>query len=129
MSARDQFDVLVIDDSDIARAAMVRALGKAGLQVLDLPSPIGATRSIVRHDVRLVVIDINMPSMRGDKLAALFRSNERLRELKLVLVSGTEPERLSELAAEVGADGVVAKAAGGDALVAMVRQLIEVRRR
>lgn len=129
MSARDQFDVLVIDDSDIARAAMVRSLTQAGLDVLDLPSPIGATRSIVRHSVRLVVIDINMPSMRGDKLAALFRNNERLKELKLVLVSGTEPERLSDLAVEVGADGVVAKSAGNDALVHMVRQLIEVRRR
>ena len=129
MSGRDHFDVLVIDDSDIARAAMMRALTQAGFDVLDLPSPIGATRSIVRHEVRLVVIDINMPSMRGDKLAALFRNNDRLRELKLVLVSGTEPDRLSKLAEEVGADGVVAKSAGGDALVAMVRQLIEVRRR
>lgn len=129
MSTRDQYDVLVIDDSDIARASMVRSLSQAGLDVLDLPSPIGATRSIVRHNVRLVVIDINMPSMRGDKLAALFRNNDRLRELKLVLVSGTEPERLSDLAVEVGADGVVSKSAGTDALVHMVRQLIEVRRR
>lgn len=129
MSSRDQYDVLVIDDSDIARASMVRSLSQAGLDVLDLPSPIGATRSIVRHNVRLVVIDINMPSMRGDKLAALFRNNDRLKELKLVLVSGTEPERLSDLAVEVGADGVVSKSAGTDALVHMVRQLIEVRRR
>ncbi len=125
----DRADVLVIDDSDIARATMVRSLTQAGLEVLDLPSPIGATRSIVRHHVQLVVIDINMPSMRGDKLAALFRNNDRLRELKLVLVSGTEPERLAQLAQEVGADGVVSKAAGADALVRMVRQLIEVRRR
>lgn len=125
----DRADVLVIDDSDIARATMVRSLTQAGLEVLDLPSPIGATRSIVRHHVQLVVIDINMPSMRGDKLAALFRNNDRLRELKLVLVSGTEPERLAQLAEEVGADGVVSKAAGAEALVRMVRQLIEVRRR
>ena len=129
MSSRDQYDVLVIDDSDIARASMGRSLSQSGLAVLDLPSPIGATRSIVRHNVRLVVIDINMPSMRGDKLAALFRNNDRLKELKLVLVSRTEPERLSDLAVEVGADGVVSKSAGTDALVHMVRQLIEVRRR
>lgn len=119
-----KYDVLVIDDSDIARLSMTRALSGAGYAALELPSPIGATRSIIRHRVSLVVIDVNMPSIRGDKLAALFRANKRLAHLKVILVSGTETMHLDELAAAVGADGVVAKQEGTPALVATVRKLL-----
>lgn len=120
-------DVLVIDDSDIARLSMVRALRNAGLSVADLPSPIGATRELVRQSIRLVVLDINMPSMRGDKLAMLFRNSERLRDLKLVLVSGTSQAELQSIAKDVKADGIVQKADGNDALVSMVKGLLEQR--
>lgn len=126
MQATTNADVLVIDDSDIARQSMVRALRAGGLSVIDLPSPIGATRAILRSAVRLVVIDINMPTMRGDKLAALFRQSERLKDVKLVLVSGVDADQLDMLAAQVGANGVVAKSEGNDSLVKMVKRLLTV---
>lgn len=117
-------EVLVIDDSDIARSSMVRALRAAGLTTLELPSPIGASREIIRNHVKLVVIDINMPTMRGDKLAALFRKSDRLKHLKLVLISGSDVEQLRALAQEVDADAVVAKSEGNDVLVRIVRRLL-----
>ncbi|AKF04756.1 response regulator [Sandaracinus amylolyticus] len=117
-------DVLVIDDSDIARESMKRALAGAGLRVVDLPSPIGATSAILRTQPRLVVIDINMPSMRGDKLASLFRKTEKLGDLKIVLVSGNDTTQLEVLARDAQADAVVAKSAGTDALVKIVKQLL-----
>jgi CheY-like chemotaxis protein len=123
---KDTIDVLVIDDSDIARLSMVRALRAAGLSVADLPSPIGATRECVRQGIRLVVLDINMPGLRGDKLAMLFRNSERLRDLKLVIVSGTSLEELNTIAKDVKADGVVPKAEGNEALVSTVKRLLTV---
>jgi PleD family two-component response regulator len=101
--------VLVIDDSDIARAEMIRILTDAGLRAVGLSSPIGATRAILENAVNVVVIDVMMPSMRGDRLAALFRGNPRFKGLGVVLVSGEDEGELFRLAAEVGADAVVAK--------------------
>jgi len=120
----DPRDILVIDDSDIARARMVRVLTEAGFRVLDLPSPIGATRGVVRHGVRLVVVDVHMPAMSGDKLAALFRDNPRLSEVKVVLVSGVELDQLGPIAADVEADAVVSKHDGEQALLRAVRRLL-----
>lgn len=117
-------DVLVIDDSDIARAAMARALSAAGLKVVELPSPIGATSAILRSQARVVVVDVNMPSMRGDKLAALFRKSDRFQTLKIVLVSGNDTVLLDELAQEARADAAVTKAAGNEALVRAVKRLL-----
>ncbi len=118
-------DVLVIDDSDIARSAMCRALAQAGFKVIDLPSPIGATSAILRSSVKVVVIDINMPSMRGDKLAALFRKSDRFASLRIVLASGDDADLLARLAKAVKANAVVTKSAGNDELVRVVRQLME----
>lgn len=102
--------VLVIDDSDVARAEMMRVLELAGFRVMGLASPIGATRTILEFGVRCVVIDILMPGMRGDRLAALFRGNHRLRDLGVVLVSGASPAELLSLSVESGANAVVSKA-------------------
>lgn len=101
--------VLVIDDSDIARAQMVHLLTKAGMKVIDLPSPIGATRAIFENNVTAAVIDLLMPGMRGDRLAALFRGNPRLKHLAVVLVSSERGEELARASREVGADEVVSK--------------------
>lgn len=101
--------VLVIDDSDIARTKMVELLTAAGMKVVSRASPIGATRVILTSDINVVVIDLLMPGMRGDRLAALFRGNPRLASLGVVLVSGESESELNRLRVEVGADAVVSK--------------------
>lgn len=100
----------MIDDSDIARAEMSRLLVAGGLRVVGLASPIGATRAIIDNNVNVVVIDVQMPSIRGDRLAALFRGNPRFKSLGVILVSGEGDTELHRLAAEVAADAVVSKA-------------------
>lgn len=109
MAAAEVLTVLVIDDSDIARARMAAVLEEAGMRVLSLASPIGATRSIMANSVDVVVIDVLMPAMRGDRLAALFRRNPRFQDLGVVLVSGAAPEELERLSLEVEADATVSK--------------------
>jgi CheY-like chemotaxis protein len=101
--------VLIIDDSEIARAEMTRVLADAGLRVIGLSSPIGATRAILQHRVDAVVIDLMMPSMRGDRLAALFRGNPRFASLGVILVSGEDEQELTRLLSEADADAVVPK--------------------
>jgi CheY-like chemotaxis protein len=113
--------VLVIDDSDIARAMMAEALRERGLSVVELPSPIGATRAILAHNVTVVVVDVMMPSMRGDRLAALFRSNPRFKNLGVVLVSGESEVNLALLLKEVRADAAVSKSKLAELVRAVVR--------
>lgn len=118
--------VLVIDDSEIARAEMTRVLSEAGHRVVALASPIGATRAIIQHRVDAVVIDLLMPSMRGDRLAALFRGNPRFETLGVVLVSGEDRQELTRLLEEAEADAVVSKA-DLPRLVPAVSNVIRVR--
>jgi DNA-binding response OmpR family regulator len=102
-------NILIIDDSEMALRFMTRVLSAHDHHIFTLPSPIGATRTVLRHDIDVVVIDVNLPSVRGDRLASLFRANDRMDKVGVVLVSGMERAELGRLAREAGADSVVAK--------------------
>lgn len=114
--------VLVIDDSEFARAKISAVLSDAGMRVVTLASPIGATRAVMENDVGVVVVDIMMPGMRGDRLATLFRRNPRFKHLGVILVSGAAQSELENLSLEVSADATVAKSQL-DELVPAVRRL------
>jgi len=102
--------VLVIDDDEIAREYMCDVLRKAGFHVDDMPSSIGVTSRVTRDHYNVVVIDVMMPAIRGDKLATLLRKNPQLRNLGVVMVSGAPREELEQLGSEIDASRVVSKA-------------------
>ena len=101
--------VLVIDDDDVARDIIVDVLAREGHNVSSLPSPIGATKHIVENQIEVVVLDVMMPSMRGDKLAALLGRNPKLENLGVVLVTSARAEDVSVLADAVSSVTIVAK--------------------
>lgn len=117
--------ILVIDDSDVDRAAMTELLERAGYEVHELPSPIGATRTARQVAARLVVIDQNLPAMDGGKLATLFRGNAAMRHMRLVLVSGNETQEMLDIAREAKADAFVAKSSLHTDLVKTVARLLQ----
>lgn len=101
--------VLVIDDDDIARELLTSTLKDAGHDVSELPSAIGASREIFRHNIDVVVVDVMMPDINGDKLARLLRNNPRGNALAIVLVSSRPVDELHDLARIATADAVVPK--------------------
>lgn len=114
--------VLVIDDDDVARDVIIDVLQQEGHQVTSLPSPIGATKHIVDQQVDVVVLDVMMPSMRGDKLAMLLARNPKLKHLGVVLVTGAKLEEMNALLDELGSVAVVPKGGIQTELVPAVRK-------
>jgi CheY-like chemotaxis protein len=102
-------NILIIDDSDVALKTMGSTLSRHGHKVICAASPIGVTRTILNDAIDVVVIDVNLPSMRGDALAALFRKQPRLARLGVVLVSGIDAEELERLTRESEADAMCTK--------------------
>src|SRR5262245_25284631 len=116
--------VLVIDDNEIALAAIRTLLEQSGVTVECLPTAIGATQIILRHGIRVVVADLNMPAVTGSSLVTMLRKNPRLRDVAVVLISGDSPESLNQVAEQVGAAGSVSKQDMHLVLVPMVQRLL-----
>jgi CheY-like chemotaxis protein len=121
--------VLVIDDDDVSRELQCSVLRAAGHQIMDMPTPIGATRVIQDHEIEAVVVDIMMPALSGDRLAKLLRNNPRFSCLGVVLVTGDANVDLDGLAREVSADAVVHKGAIRQQITHAVEAAIKARRR
>src|SRR5262249_46288290 len=66
-------------------------------------SPIGATTTVLSEKIEVVVIDVLMPTMNGDKLAKLMRGHPQLQRLGVVLVSASEGRAMRALAADIPA--------------------------
>jgi CheY-like chemotaxis protein len=123
-SSRGAASVLVIDDSDIDRQVMVDLLMGAGFEVYELPSPIGATRKARELNVRAVVIDQNLPSLDGSKLAALFRTNAGMQDIRVVLVSSSDESQMQDIARQAKADAFIAKQRMHEVLVPTLKRLL-----
>ena len=127
MQTSQTIHVLVIDDDEIAREYMCDVLRKAGFVVEDMPSSIGVTNRVVREHFHVVVIDVMMPAIRGDKLAHLLKKNAQLRELAVVMVSGAPREELEQLGSDIDPSRVVDKANARTQLVDAVLQAYQER--
>ncbi len=90
---------------------MCDLLREKGCEVHEVGSPIGVSRTIGDQKIDVLLLDVVMPELSGDKLARLLRNNPRMRQLSIVLVSGADQTQLTRLATEVAADAVVPKAA------------------
>jgi two-component system sensor histidine kinase/response regulator len=115
--------ILIIDDSDVDRQVIADLLAEAGFAVHELPSPIGATRKARELQVSVVIIDQNLPSLDGSKLATLFR-NAGLADLRVVLVSSADELMMLEITRQAKADAFVAKQRLREELVPTVRKLL-----
>jgi CheY-like chemotaxis protein len=119
--------ILVIDDDDIARELLSQTLVGAGYTVFSLPSAIGATREIFQNAIDVVVVDVMLPDIDGDKLARVLRQNSRGRSLGIILVSSRPVEELRALASAAQADMVLPKSQIRASLADMVAKTLETR--
>ena len=80
--------VLVVDDEDLVRRLMARALSDAGYRVVEARSGAEAVALLATNPggIHLLVSDIAMPRMTGLELAAVV--TERWPTIPLLLVSG-----------------------------------------
>lgn len=121
--------VLIIDDSDTARATIANTLLDAGYQVFEISSAIGATRTILRNHIEAVVVDVSMPGLSGDMLIKVLRKNVRFVDLTIIVVSGTEQQGLDAIRQSGEADGVLSKAQIPTELVQLLGRLLTQPRR
>ena len=121
-----KLNVLVIDDSEIARSHISGILSDANYVVFEQPSAIGATRAIREHSVSAVVVDVSMPGLSGDKLVGVLRKNQRLDGLVVIVVTGKTQDELSGMRELDTADAVLFKDQLETSLVKTLSRLLRV---
>lgn len=115
--------VLVIDDSQLARALVARTLTQAGYEVLEAADAVEGAVLAFRHLPQVVLTDLEMPTMDGNQLLRLLKSDPTTASIPVVILTSHSeaPSRFWGLA--TGADAYITKDASPQELVEVVGRL------
>jgi len=85
--------ILIVDDIADNLLLLDSLLRRDDVEVLKAPSGRDALELLLKHDVALAIIDVQMPSMDGFELAELMRGTERTCQVPIIFVTaGLEAE-------------------------------------
>ena len=121
MSDQHGATILVVEDDEETRRALVRALGSRGYQVIEAEDGRQAQRRWEARRPDLVLLDLGLPDMDGLRLVRRWR---REAATPIVILSSRFEERDKVAALDQGADDFVTKPVGMDELDARVRVAI-----
>lgn len=119
--------ILVIDDSPLVLAMASDALAAAGFKVLTALNNIEANSYIFSNDNRpdLIIIDIMMPLLAGDKKAKILKDKDFSRDIPILFISSKDEAELARLVAEAGADGYICKPFTPEGIVSRVKMALK----
>jgi len=101
--------ILVAEDSITARTLLKNILENAGYQVATAVDGIDAFTQLRSGEFDLIVSDVDMPRMSGFELTTKVRSDKKLGDLPVVLVTALESREDRERGIDVGADAYIVK--------------------
>lgn len=120
-SSRARPRILVVDDDEVARAALRGVLERAGYEVREAQDGRGGLRELYARSPDLVILDVTMPELDG--WATLERIRD-LSEVPVLMLTAREGELERVRGLRGGADDYVAKPFGHQELTARVHALL-----
>lgn len=101
--------ILVAEDSITSRMLLKNILESAGHEVRTAVDGVEALTELRIHDFDLVVSDIEMPRMNGFDLTAHIRSDRKLADMPVILVTALSSREDRERGIDVGANAYIVK--------------------
>lgn len=118
--------VLVVDDSKVSRFIIARELALQKLQVYNASNGIEALDKLKEClDIKLVLVDNQMPNMNGYTFTAEARKNHSKDELIIIGVSGSTDPRIAVKFLKAGANDFIAKPFNYEMLLCRITQNLD----
>jgi chemosensory pili system protein ChpA (sensor histidine kinase/response regulator) len=129
---RDRADrrtfVLVVDDSITVRRVTQRLLERNGMRVLTARDGMDAIALLSEQVPDVILLDIEMPRMDGYEVAALVRSDPRLRDVPIIMITSRVGEKHRARAIELGVNDYLGKPYQESQLLDAITPLVAQRR-
>lgn len=130
-----EYQILIVDDSSVARNQMQRSLEGLGIKVTscnngrmawDLLRDMAGRGVDVTENFLMIISDIEMPEMDGYTLTSMIREDERMSNMHVVLHTSLSGGFNVSMVKKVGADGFLAKFNPDDLATAVVQRIQKV---
>jgi len=120
------FKVLLIDDNQLVGKMVRQYLERFDFTVDYTSSPFGVINKVKEFKPHVVLLDINLPGLSGDKIARLLRDNrERLCRFCLIAFSSEDEGLQRDLVDRNMVDGYILKTGKVEGLDLKIRSIAE----
>ncbi len=99
----ESYRVMIVDDDPLQLSLVGRTLRGDGFRVVSSDSTLGVTNTVRNFQPHLILLDVRIPELPGDRLVPLLRRTAP--ETLLILYSACDHDQLRRLSAQVSADG------------------------
>jgi chemosensory pili system protein ChpA (sensor histidine kinase/response regulator) len=119
---------LVVDDSITVRRVTQRLLERNGMRVLTARDGMDAVALLAEHVPDIILLDIEMPRMDGYEVAAHVRSDPRLHDIPIIMITSRVGDKHRARAIELGVDDYLGKPYQESQLIDAIAPLVARRR-
>jgi DNA-binding response OmpR family regulator len=116
--------VLVVDDDPIALELVRDRLAAQGYTVLTRGEALGTSAAIAHEAPDVVLLDVSMPGLSGERLAKLITQNARGQPVDIIFHSATDPAKLEGIVRQCNALGAIQKTADDSQFMARFESLL-----
>ncbi|MDA8131431.1 MAG: response regulator [Elusimicrobia bacterium] len=114
--------VLIVDDEELVRKYVRRALASRGWEITDASNGSEALAALESADFDAVICDLKMPDLRGEEV--IRRMRERHPGLKIVAITGSVSNLKSPLLPGVEVEGFLIKPFGIDEIRDLMEKIV-----
>jgi two-component system, NtrC family, sensor kinase len=116
--------IVVIEDSETQAFRLALLLEEQGWQVSIRGTAEAALAALAEPLPSLILVDYNLPGMRGDEFCRRIRMNLNTRGIPLLIMTSSAPDTAEIQSLESGADGYVSKSESPEMLLLRIRALL-----
>ena len=116
--------IIVVEDSETQAFKLRHMLEEQGWQVEVADTATGALAGLGDVLPDLIVVDYNLPGMRGDEFCRRIRMNLHTRGIPLLMMTGSAPEEAEITSLDSGADDYITKFESPEILLLRIRSLL-----
>lgn len=124
MNSSLQSRILIIDDDLTLIKLTTAILSTNGYEVLSSSeAPVGLEMAM-KENVDLIVLDVMIPIINGFNICRLLKSQEKYKNIPIVLLTSRSEEEDRKIGKEVGADAYIAKPLNRESFLATIKDLL-----
>ncbi len=104
--------ILVVDDSELIRMSVLKALGGEGFKVFTANDGVQALELLQHKDapeIDIVLTDLNMPNMNGETLCKRINKDPALKSIPVILLTSQANQETESLIFKAGASDFITK--------------------
>lgn len=116
--------VLVIEDDETMRKALVRLLEVEGYSVISAADGTQLEKVFSKDSVDLILLDVGLPWVNGLELTKVLKNHEDLKEIPVVLISGSGSQEDLDQGLSLGAEAYLKKPFDVEMLKSTIKNLI-----